>query len=145
MRELRPPLRRQTHKSVLVLLAAVLLLAACATPLKPDLQPERFALPPDPAAVINTPVDAEDFAQMHEAFCVCYRALMDDAGKAPTADELRDCFLKAIYPDFVWPPVPGDPSSAQLMWMIANHEAKKLLIDPSACAQTPETGGGGPS
>lgn len=51
MRELRPPLPRQIHKSVLVLLAAVVLLAACATQLKPHPQPESFALPPDPAAV----------------------------------------------------------------------------------------------
>ncbi len=51
MRELRPPLPRQIHKSVLVLLASVLLLAACATPLKLHPQPERFALPPGPVAV----------------------------------------------------------------------------------------------
>lgn len=101
---------------------------------------------PDPAAVINTPVDAEDFSQMQEAFCVCYRALLEQEGRPPTADRLRDCFLQAIYPDFVWPPVPGDPASAQLMWMIAGHEAKKLLLAPGSCAKTPvPEGGGGPS
>jgi hypothetical protein len=116
---------------------------AIAAARTPSPLPQEAYRPPDPAAVINTPVDAEDFAQMQEAFCVCYRALLEDAGNAPSAEQLRDCFLKAIYPDFVWPPVPGDPSSAQLMWMIASHEAKKLLIDPSACTQAPTPGGGG--
>jgi len=96
--------------------------------------PQDAYRPPDPAAVINTPVDAEDFAQMKQAFCVCYQSLLEDEGTPPTAEKLRDTFLGVIYPDFTWPPVPGDPSGAQLMWLIAGHEANKLLLDPSVCA-----------
>ena len=50
MRELEHLQRKPAHKSVLVLLAALVLLHACATPLKPHPQPESFALPADPAA-----------------------------------------------------------------------------------------------
>lgn len=102
-------------------------------PTPPSPLPQETYRAPDPAAVINVPVDAEDFDQMAEAFCVCFAALEQDRGRMPTVAELRDCFLSAIYPDFSWPPVPGDPASAQLMWMIADHEARKLLADPSAC------------
>ena len=97
--------------------------------------PQQRYREPDPAAVINVPVDAEDFRQMADAFCVCYGALHDDLKKPPDVEQLRDCFLSAIYPDFQWPPVPGDPETAQLMWMIADHEARKLLTDPSGCAE----------
>lgn len=90
---------------------------------------------PDPASVINVPEDAEDFQQMAEAFCVCFRELQREHGAAPSVGDLRDCFLGAIYPDFKWPPVPGDPASAQLMWMIADHEARKINADPSACSE----------
>ena len=51
MRTIKLHLRKQTRKSVLLVLAAVLLLPACATPLKPHQLPDSFALPPDPAAV----------------------------------------------------------------------------------------------
>jgi hypothetical protein len=107
--------------------------------------PQQQYREPDPGAVINVPVDAEDFRQMQDAFCVCYRALREDLGKLPTVEQLRDCFLGAIYPDFHWPPVPGDPETAQLMWMIADHEARKLLADPSPCLPTGtlDTAGGG--
>lgn len=91
----------------------------------------------DPAAVINVPIDAEDFRQMAEAFCVCFHELRHEHGRDPAVSELRDCFLVAIYPDFQWPPVPGDPSTAQLMWMIADHEARKILADPSGCPPAP--------
>lgn len=108
--------------------------------------PQEGYREPDPAAMINTPIDAEDFRQMQEAFCICYRALLKDGGKPPSMERLRDCFLTAIYPDFTWPPVPGDPATAQLMWMIANHEARKLLTDPSSCASASQLGkDGGPS
>lgn len=95
--------------------------------------PQDQYRPPDPQAVINVPVDAEDFAQLAEAFCVCYAELKAESGAAPSVGELRDCFLQALYPDFQWPPVPGDPASAHLMWMIADHEARKIVADPSAC------------
>jgi hypothetical protein len=89
--------------------------------------------PPDAGAVINVPVDTEDFAQLAEAFCVCFTELKAESGADPSLAELRECFLQALYPDFQWPPVPGDPATAHLMWMIADHEARKLLADPSVC------------
>jgi hypothetical protein len=101
--------------------------------LVPTPLPQEAYRAPDPAAVINTPTDAEDFGQMKEAFCVCYQALVEDEGKPPSQERLCDCFLGAIYPDFAWPPVPGDPAAAQLMWLIANHEARKLLTEPTPC------------
>lgn len=99
----------------------------------PTPMPQDAYRSPDPTAVINAPIDAEDFRQMAEAFCVCHRELSREHGRAPTVDELRDCFLGAIYPDFQWPPVPGDPASAQLMWLVADHEARKVIADPTAC------------
>lgn len=119
--------------------------AASSGPVPTPMPQEQYRAP-DPAAVINVPVDAEDFQQMAEAFCVCYRALEKEHGSAPGVGELRDCFLDAIYPDFQWPPVPGDPASAHLMWMIADHEARKIVADPSACMQAAisvQTKGGG--
>ena len=51
MRQLSTRLPKPAYKVFPLLLAAVLLLAACATPLQPHPQPESFALPADPAAV----------------------------------------------------------------------------------------------
>ncbi len=106
----------------------------------PSPLPQEQYREPDAGAVINIPVDAEDFRQMVEAFCVCFHELRREHGAHPSVSQLRDCFLQAIYPDFQWPPVPGDPSSAQLMWMIADHEARKIIADPSKCP--PPAGGG---
>lgn len=50
MRPLKQPLPESIYKSFPILLAAVLLLSACTTPLKSHPQPESFSLPPDPAA-----------------------------------------------------------------------------------------------
>ena len=50
MRQLKRHLPEPYYKPFPVLLAAALLLSACATPLKPEPQPESFALPPDLAA-----------------------------------------------------------------------------------------------
>ena len=69
--DIRLHLPRQIRKSVLVLLAAVLLLAACATPLKPHPLPDSFALPPDPAAVEWEP-SAEQSADRRGDFLVRY-------------------------------------------------------------------------
>lgn len=101
----------------------------------PALIPSNEYRDPDREAVINLPVDKEDFTQLHEAMCSCVAALRaeKDEGQTISADELRDCLLEAIYPDFTWPPVPGDPSSAHLMWLVADHEARKTLANPSAC------------
>jgi hypothetical protein len=101
----------------------------------PALLPGDEYREPDRTAVINLPIDAEDFKQLHEAMCECLRALKSDKaeGEKVTDAELRDCLLEAIYPDFTWPPVPGDPSAAHLMWLVADHEARKTLADPSAC------------
>lgn len=111
--------------------------------------PQDQYRPPDAQAVINVPVDAEDFAQLAEAFRVCHEELAAENGAAPTVNELRDCFLQALYPDFQWPPVPGDPASAHLMWMIADHEARKIVAEPSGGSTPggvslhPAEGGGG--
>jgi len=96
---------------------------------------EKFAgiMPPSlrpalPNAVIPIPQDEEDFEVLQAAVEDCHRVL----AKRPTPTTqaaLRDCILGAIYPDFPWPPVPGDAPSAGIMWMIANHEAGKALAE----------------
>jgi hypothetical protein len=101
----------------------------------PALLPDEEYREPDTSAVINLPIDKEDFRQLHQAMCECAAALREEQGPegVVTSDALRDCLLEAVYPDFTWPPVPGDPSTAQLMWLVADHEARKTLADPSAC------------
>jgi len=97
---------------------------------------------PDQTAVIPLPQDAEDFAVLTDAVCACLHALQEDAaqGGEPVGHEsLRDCVLEAIYPDFVWPPVPGDPPEATMMYLIADHEARKAIADPSRCPAPPPT------
>jgi len=47
---------KQACKSFTLILAAVLLLSACATPLKPHSQPESFFLPSDPASAAWEPL-----------------------------------------------------------------------------------------
>lgn len=107
----------------------------------PAILPSAEYREPDLAAIINLPVDQEDFDQLHEAMCACVTALRHDKaeGEMITREELRNCLLEAIYPDFTWPPVPGDKPEAQLMWLIADHEARKTLADPSVCPATPST------
>lgn len=94
---------------------------------------------PDVTAVINLPVDAEDFAQLRAAVCACLDDLRARHMGHVTSDDLRDCLLEAIYGDFQWPPVPGDPPGASMMWMIADHEARRALAGADAC----EPGRGG--
>jgi len=95
--------------------------------------------PPDRTAVIKLPVDDEDFEQLGDAICTCYRALEKEHGGKVTHAQLRDCMLQAIYPDFEWPPVPGDPTEAALMWAIADFEARRLLFgsDLERCPKAP--------
>lgn len=105
------------------------------------------------------PSDADDYAQLHEALCVCLAQLRQAtaAGTDPTTQELRKCLLDTVYPDFPWPPVPRDDSSARYLWLIAGHEAAKVLatdgclptegfvpgpLPPNLGAAGPGSGGG---
>lgn len=109
--------------------------------------PREAYRPPDRAAVINLPYDAEDFEQLRAAVCEGFKDLAA-SGHQVTSDALRDWVLIAIYPDFQWPPVPGDPSEALMMWMIADHEARRALAAPLQCGVParaiagPKAGGG---
>ena len=49
--------------------------------------PQDAYRPPDTTAIINLPVDAEDFDQLSEAICTCFAAVKEDkaAGEAVTA------------------------------------------------------------
>jgi len=82
--------------------------------------------PPQPNAVIPLPQDTEDFEVLTDAVIDCLAVLMQ-RGVPVTKAALRDCILDSIYPDFPWPPVPGDAPSAGLMFLIADHESGKAL------------------
>lgn len=84
---------------------------------------------PAPTSIVALPVDREDFELLTEAVCECLAALVANRteGKTVAAGELRDALLHAIYPDFAWPPVPGDHSSALLMWTVADYESRRVL------------------
>ena len=56
MRELKSHLHKQAHKFFPGILAAVLLLSACAIPLKPHPQPESISLSSDPASAAWEPL-----------------------------------------------------------------------------------------
>ena len=86
---------------------------------------------PDRAANITLPEDAEDFAMLEEAVTQCLESLVE-AGENPSEESLRDCVLQSIYPDFQWPPVPGDPDAARVLWLIVAHEARKELAARTA-------------
>lgn len=86
---------------------------------------------PDRAANITLPEDAEDFAMLEEAVTQCLESLLQ-AGEEPSEESLRDCVLQSIYPDFQWPPVPGDPDAARVLWLIVAHEARKELAARTA-------------
>lgn len=102
-----------------------------ATPV-PVPPPREAYRAPDRTAVINLPYDAEDFEQLRSAVCEGFKDLASN-GSEVTSDALRDWLLIAIYPDFQWPPVPGDPREALILWMIADHEARKALAAPLQC------------
>lgn len=82
-------------------------LPAGSTGVVPTPLPQDAYRPPDASAVINVPVDAEDFAQLAEAFCVCFTELEAEHGAAPSLDQLRECFLHALYPIFSGPRSPA--------------------------------------
>ena len=86
---------------------------------------------PDRSANITLPEDAEDFAMLEEAVSKCLGALVE-GGEDVSEETLRDCVLQSIYPDFVWPPVPGDPDAARVLWLIVAHESRKELAARSA-------------
>lgn len=81
---------------------------------------------PDRSAVLTLPEDAEDFAMLEEAVSACLEEAVA-MGEEPSEESLRDCVLTALFPDFQWPPVPGDPESARVLWLIVAHEARKEL------------------
>jgi hypothetical protein len=83
---------------------------------------------PAPSVALPLPSDREDFEQLNAAMCASLVTLAGQKqGQAIIASELRDEFLSAIYPDFQWPPVPNDHSSARLMWIFADYEAHRVL------------------
>jgi hypothetical protein len=83
---------------------------------------------PDLTAYIVLPEDAEDYAMLEEAVASCLESLlgMDDA---VSEQQLRDCVLQSIYPDFTWPPVAGDPEQARILWLIVGHEARRAIAE----------------
>jgi hypothetical protein len=97
---------------------------------------------PLPDAVLLLPQDAEDFTLLRQAVCDCYAEIANLSGGSVDVSELRDCLLAALYPEFAWPPVPGDAPEARLMWLIADHEARTAVlgqtcVDPGEPPQPP--------
>ncbi len=91
---------------------------------------------PDPSYAVELPSTAEQFATLDELVCECGHLATPQA--VATDEELvvtgvRDCVLAKLYPDFPWPPIPGDHPTVARLFSEVEVIARRAVAEDRVC------------
>ena len=92
---------------------------------------------PDPSYAVEVAADENQFAILEDLVCECGAPIIQAADEAATIEELttkiQSCMAAQLYPDFPWPPIPGDHPSAAQLYAELGFLARRALITTEIC------------
>lgn len=91
---------------------------------------------PKPDFAMQLPLTVEHFGTLDETICGCAEFIQQNQPGLELNDfveAVRDCVAKAIYPDFPWPPIPGDHPSVSYLWTILTYEVGRGAVEGTLC------------
>lgn len=100
---------------------------------------EHFRLP-KPGFRMHLPTTPEDYDIIDEKICECAsQVAIEQPGLEGEAQlvAIRDCVVAQLYPDFEWPPVPGDHPSVEQLWTIISYEVGRSAAEGTLCVDEP--------
>lgn len=91
---------------------------------------------PMPDFAMKLPSSVEDFDLLDQVICDCanqIQAAQPDMEFNAMIVAVRDCVAEAIYPDFPWPPIPGDHTTVSQFWTVLGYEVGRSAVEGSLC------------
>jgi len=91
---------------------------------------------PDPSYAVELPSTAEQFATLDELVCECGSLATPQTVAADeefVVTSVRDCVLAKLYPDFVWPPIPGDHPTVARLFAEVEVIARRAVAEDRVC------------
>lgn len=91
---------------------------------------------PKPDFAVTLPVTVEHFGLLDEAVCQCAQSVQQTSPGLELNEfihAVRDCVAQMLYPDFPWPPVPGDHPSVAQLWTILTYEVGRNVVEETIC------------
>lgn len=95
---------------------------------------------PDPSYAVELAVTDDQFEILDELVCECGDAVAQGADETDTLDgltrDLQNCMARELYPDFPWPPIPGDHPSAQQLYAELGLLARRAVVTGEICPES---------
>lgn len=96
---------------------------------------------PDPSFAMEVPYTDDQFAILDELICECGAPIVASASPDATLDEvgsaIQACVANELYPQFPWPPIPGDHPSASQLYVELGVLARRAVANARICPDTP--------
>lgn len=92
---------------------------------------------PRPDFRVHLPNSPDDYDTLDEVICECattVKADEPDIELGALMNAVRDCTLGVLYPDFQWPPIPGDHPTVEQLWIIVSYEVSRSANEGTLCA-----------
>ncbi|MCH9637719.1 MAG: hypothetical protein K0U16_07230 [Gammaproteobacteria bacterium] len=92
---------------------------------------------PQPSFAVEVAYDPEQFQILDELVCECAAPIVEQAAPNDTLDDvvpkIQECMAKELYPDFPWPPVPGDHPTVSMLWSELALLARRAIVTQTIC------------
>jgi hypothetical protein len=91
---------------------------------------------PDPSYAVELAGTAEQFAVLDDLVCECGHIATAEAvsrDEESVVADVRDCVLAKLYPDFPWPPIPGDHPSVSRLFTEVEVIARRAIAEDAVC------------
>lgn len=81
---------------------------------------------PRPDFVMTIPRTEVELDTIDAHLCECVSGVDLDAAPDSLVSSLQMCLATRLYPDFPWPPAPGDHESAMQLWLLLEYRIRSL-------------------
>lgn len=98
---------------------------------------------PDPSYAVELPGTADQFQTLDEIVCECGQTVTAQqvvADEEAVVTSIRDCVLAKLYPDFDWPPIPGDHPSVSRLFAEVEVISRRAVAEDAICPSVPSGG-----
>jgi hypothetical protein len=82
---------------------------------------------PKPYYVMTIPRTKEELDTVDKFLCECVNNVDLDAPSLTLIEDMQLCLASKLYPDFPWPPAPGDHESAMQLWLVLEYRIRSLV------------------
>jgi hypothetical protein len=90
---------------------------------------------PQPDFMVHLPNSAHDYATLDTVICECSTMVTPGLEGDELVVAVRDCVLSELYPDFGWPPIPGDHPTVEQLRTIIHYQVERSAAEGALCPQ----------